>query len=217
MLRFIGLSVFLSSLVFIPARAAEKVEIDNAWVRVLRITQAPHERSEMRDRPASVLVYLTDLHQKVTEAGGKVRDLKKKAGDVAFLAAAKTVEENVSDQPLEEIVVELKPGAKGPTGWPVNIDPVKTDPEHHPVPFENDKVRVLRTILDPHIKGPAHEHPSYVVVYLTDLHTTMTLADGRQIDNPRRPGEVAWRDALKHQTENIGDKRAVEIQIELKK
>jgi len=75
----------------------------------------------------------------------------------------------------------------------------------------------LRTILDPHVKGPVHEHPSYVVVYLTELHTTMTLGDGRQIDNPRRPGEVAWRDALKHQTENIGEHRAVEIQIELKK
>jgi hypothetical protein len=205
-------------LCFITAsRAAEKVEIDNPWVRVLRITQAPHEKSETRERPASVSVYLTDLHLKVTDAGGKVRDFKKKAGDVAFFEASKTSEENVSDLPLEEIVVELKPGTRGPTGWPVSIDPVKTDPQHHPVPFENDKVRVLRTILDPHVKGPAHEHPSYVVVYLTELHTTMTLADGRQIDNPRKPGEVAWRDALKHQTENIGDKRAVEIQIELKK
>jgi hypothetical protein len=217
MRRFQWLLACLSLCFVGPARAAEKVEIDNPWVRVLRITQAPHEKSEMRERPASVSVYLTDLHQKVTEAGGRIRNFTKKAGDVAFFEAAKTSEENLSDRPLEEIVVELKPGAKGPTGWPVKIDPVKTDPEHHPVPIENDRVRVLRTILDPHVKGPAHEHPSYVVVYLTELHTTMTLADGRQIDNPRRPGEVAWRDALKHQTENIGDKRAVEIQIELKK
>jgi hypothetical protein len=217
MLRLLWLSACISLFFVTAARAAEKVEIDNPWVRVFRITQAPHEKSEMRARPASVSVYLTDLHQKVTYAGGKVRDLKKKAGDVAFFEAARTSEENVSDQPLEEIVVELKPGLKGPTGWPVSIDPVKTDPQHHPVPIENDKVRVLRTILDPHVKGPAHEHPSYVVVYLTELHTTMTLGDGRQIDNPRKPGEVAWRDALKHQTENIGDKRAVEIQIELKK
>ena len=216
-LSALGLSVLGLSCFITAAQGAEKVEIDNPWVRVLRITQAPHEKSEAHVRPASVSVYLTDLHQKVTEAGGKVRDLKKKAGDVAFFEAANTSEENVSDQPLEEIVVELKPGSNGPTGWPVSIDPVKTDPQHHPVPLENDKVRVLRTILDPHIKGPAHEHPSYVVVYLTELHTTMTLADGRQIDNPRKPGEVAWRDALKHQTENIGDKRAVEIQIELKK
>ena len=42
------------------------------------------------------------------------------------------------------------------------------------------------------------------------------LSDGRKVDNPRKPGEVAWRDALKHETENIGDKTAVEIQIELK-
>src|SRR5215831_8637270 len=116
----------LAPLCFITgASTAEKVEIENTWVRVLRITQAPHEKSETRERLASVSVYLTDLHQKVTDAGGRVRDLKKKAGDVAFYEAAKTSEENVSDRPLEEIVVELKPGAKGPTGWPVSIDPVK--------------------------------------------------------------------------------------------
>src|SRR3974390_2216578 len=90
-------------------QAAEKLEIDNPWVRVLRITQAPHEKSAMHNRPASVAVYLTNLHQKVTEAGGTTRDLKKKAGDVAFFEAAKTAEENVSDQALEEIVVQLKP------------------------------------------------------------------------------------------------------------
>src|SRR5215471_8460819 len=44
-------------------QAGEKVEIDNPWVRVIRITQAPHEKSERHARPASVSVYLTDLHQ----------------------------------------------------------------------------------------------------------------------------------------------------------
>ena len=82
--------------------------------------------------------------------------------------------------------------------------------------IENDRVRVLHTILDPHIKSPMHEHPSYVVVYITELHTTQTLPDGRKVDNPRKPGEIAWRDALSHVTENIGDKRAEEYQIELK-
>jgi hypothetical protein len=93
---------------------------------------------------------------------------------------------------------------------------VKLDPQHHLVPLENDRVRVLRTILEPHLKSPLHEHPHYVVVYLTGLHTNMTMADGRVVDNPRRPGEIAWRDPLKHVTENLGDKTAVEIQVELK-
>ena len=118
--------------------------------------------------------------------------------------------------PVEYVLVELKPGAPKAKGWPVELDPVKLEPAHEQVPFENARVRVLRTTLEPHLKGPTHDHPSYVVVYLTELHTTMTLADGKQVDNPRHPGDIAFREAYRHTTENVGDRTAVEIQIELK-
>jgi quercetin dioxygenase-like cupin family protein len=187
------------------------VEIENAWVRVLRVKQGPHEKSPEHQHPASVAVYLTDIHQRVNGM-----EVSHKSGDVAWLEAAKNTEENLSDRPLEYVLVELKPGAPKAKGWPVALDPVKLNPAHELVPFENDRVRVLRTILEPHLKGPTHDHPSYVVVYLTELHTTMTLADGKQVDNPRRPGEVAFRAPYRHTTENVGDRTAVEIQIELK-
>jgi quercetin dioxygenase-like cupin family protein len=193
------------------AAAQTTVEIDNAWVRVLRVKQGPHEKTPERQHPASVAVYLTDVHQRVSGL-----EASRKAGDVAWFDAARHTEENLSDQPVEFVLVELKPGAPKAKGWPVALDPVKLDPVHHLVPLENDRVRVLRTILEPHLKGPTHEHPSYVVVYLTELHTTMTLADGKQVDNPRRPGEIAWRDPYRHTTENVGDRTAVELQIELK-
>jgi hypothetical protein len=61
-----------------------------------------------------------------------------------------------------------------------------------------------------------HQHPPYVVVYLTELHVTQKLADGRLVDNPRKAGDIAWRDALTHETENIADRTAMEIQVELK-
>ena len=77
-------------------------------------------------------------------------------------------------------------------------------------------MRVLRTVLEPHVKSPVHDHPAYVVVYLTELHTTMAVSDGRLLDNVRRKGEVAWRDAMRHSTENIGSQTAMEIQVELK-
>lgn len=191
--------------------AQTTVEIDNAWVRVLRVKQAPHEKSPEHSHPASVGVYLTDARQR---ASGQ--EVVHKAGDVAWFEPGVHSEENLSDQPIELIVVELKPGAPPAKGWPVELDPVKLEPDHEQVPFENSRVRVLRTILEPHLKGPTHDHPSYVVVYLTELHTTMILADGKQVDNPRRPGEVAWRDPYRHTTENVGDRTAVEIQIELK-
>ena len=193
-----------------------KVEIENRWVRVLRVTLAPHQTSKPHTRTAGVAVLLTDVNATVFTSAGKSVALNQKANEVVRVDAAPEAywEENTSDRPVEMIVVELKSGA--PPSPPIALDVVKLDPEHHPVVLETDRVRVLRTILEPHVKSPMHEHPHYVVVYLTELHTTMKMADGREVDNPRKPGEVAWRDALKHQTEQMGDKTAVEIQIELK-
>ena len=199
------------------APALYKVEVDNAWVRVLRTTRAPHGKSPMHSHPATVVVLLTDSHQRVTGANGNVSEVSRKAGDVIYNEANTHAEESLSDRPLEAIVVELKPSAPKSTAEPkVTLDPVSLDPKYHIVVLENPRVRALRTILEPGVKSPLHEHPHYVVVYLTELHTTMTLGDGRVVDNPRRPGEVAWRDFMKHSTLNVGKATAVEIQIELK-
>jgi len=183
------------------APALYKVEIDNPSVRVLRETVAPHEKSPAHSHPASVVVYLTPTRGH-------------HAGDVTYNEPGMHSEENISDRPAEAIVIELKTGAT--PSLPVTLDPVKLDPKYHIVVLENARVRALRTILEPGIKSPLHEHPHYVVVYLTELHTTMELADGRVVDNPRRPGEVAWRDYMRHSTLNVGKRTAVEIQVELK-
>jgi beta-alanine degradation protein BauB len=193
-----------------------RVEVDNSWVRVLRVKQDPHEKTPMHEHPASVTVYLTDVDQRFAGQDGKTSEVRHKAGDVAYASAVERAEENLSDKPLELILIELKPGAPKPISPPITLDPVKLDPTHHLVVFENDRVRALRTILEPHLKSPMHEHPPYVVVYITGLHVTQKLGDGRLVDNPRNPGDVAWRDAQKHETENIGDRTAVEVQVELK-
>jgi hypothetical protein len=183
--------------------ASVTVEVDNAWARASRVILAPHEKLPARDYPGSVIVYLTE------NAGHK-------AGGTAYIAAGNRAEKNAADKQLEEVVIELKSGAPRSSSAPVRLDPVKLDPKYHTVDFENEQVRVLRTVLEPHIKSPMHEHPHYVVVYVTELHTTMALADGKLVDNPRRPGEVAWRDGMKHSTENVGTRTAMEIQVELK-
>jgi len=193
-----------------------KIAIDNTWVRTLRETVGPHEKVAMHGHPESVVVYLTDVRERLTGADGKVREVTHKKDDVAYFDAASYSEENLSGAAMEQVVIELKAAANGHTSMPVALDPVKLDGEHHLVPVENDRVRVLRTILEPHLKSPLHEHPHYVVVYLTELHTTMKMADGRVVDNPRKPGVIDWRDDLKHETENIGEKTAMEIQVEIK-
>ena len=179
-----------------------KVEVDNSWVHVVRETLAPHEKQAAHTHQTpTVTVYVTPTRQH-------------KAGDVIWRDAGSHAEENAAAQPAEFVVIELKPGA--PPSPPVAIDPVKIDPKYHSVVLENARVRAIRTVLEPGIKSPLHEHPHYVVVYLTELHTTMQLGDGRVVDNPRRPGETAWRDYMKHSTLNVGTQTAVEIQVELK-
>jgi beta-alanine degradation protein BauB len=204
-----------------PIRVAPNayhLELENRWVRVLRLKLGPHENVPLHEQAESVVVFLSAAHERLSSLGKPSKEFTEKAGGVAHFDSVKRTEENLADQPLEVVVIELKPSTADPHSepWPLPLDPMKLDPAHHSVLFENSRVRVLHTVLEPHLKGPMHEHPHYVVVYLTDLHTTMTMADGRAIDNPRRPGDVGWRDALKHVTENIGDREAVEIQVELK-
>lgn len=204
-----------------PIRIADDkyhLELENRWVRVLRLKLGAHETVPLHEQAESVVVFLTAAHEEFSSPGKPKEEFTQKAGSVAHFDGVRRTEKNLADQPLEDILIELKLSTPDShlEPWPPPLDPMKLDPAHHSVLFENSRVRVLRTVLEPHLKGPMHEHPHYVVVYLTELHTTMTMVDGRAIDNPRRPGDVAWRDPLKHITENIGDHEAVEIQVELK-
>ena len=198
-----------------PAAQDTKPDIDNEWVRVFRESLAPHVKSGTRARPATVIVYLSDAHERLLGRDGSVQDVRRKYGQATYVDAGTYAVENASNATVKAVVIELKDqsGQKSP---PITLDPVKLDPTHHPVLLDNDRVRVLHTILVPHLKSPRHEHPHYVVVYLTELHTTQALPDGRVIDNPRVAGEIAWKDATTHVTENVGERTAEEIQVELK-
>ena len=91
-----------------------KVVLENAQVRVLRITYGPHEKSVMHDHPDSLAVFLTDQHVRFGLPGGKSEVVDKKKGDVEWSKAGKHNPENLSDKPLELILVEFKaPAPKG--------------------------------------------------------------------------------------------------------
>ena len=86
-----------------------KVEFENDQVRVLRISYGPHEKSMMHEHPDSVAIFLTDQYVKFTYPGGKSEEMRTKAGDTIWTPGGKHLPENLSDQPLELILVELKP------------------------------------------------------------------------------------------------------------
>ena len=96
-------------------------------------------------------------------------------------------------------------------------DPVKVDPKHYKVEFENEKVRVLRVSYAPGEKSVMHYHPASVAVFLTDGKTRMTTPDGKSVDTPVKAGAASWAPAGSHLPQNVGDKSFEVIVVELKK
>lgn len=95
-------------------------------------------------------------------------------------------------------------------------DPVKVDPHHYKVEFENAQVRVLRVHHDPHDHAPMHEHPAGVVVWLTDGHEKLTFPDGKTQESHARAGQVSWTAGTRHAVENLSDEPFEVILVELK-
>ncbi len=95
-------------------------------------------------------------------------------------------------------------------------DPVKVDPKHYKVEFENDRVRVLRITYGPHEKSVMHAHPAAQVIYLTDAHVRFALPDGKSRDDSGKAGQTVWTPAGKHLPENLGDKSMEAVLVELK-
>ena len=95
-------------------------------------------------------------------------------------------------------------------------DPVKVDPKHYKVEFENDQVRVLRITYGPHEKSVMHEHPNAVAIMITEGKIHFTMPDGKTQDMSAKAGTSMWTDAGKHLPENPTDKPFEAVLVELK-
>ena len=118
----VALIISLLCLAAASARAQDPVKVDakhyqvvleNAQVRVLHVRYGPHEKSVMHRHPAAVGVFLTAQDGRFTLPGGKTVERHAAAGEAQWMPAETHLPENLSDQPLELILVELKakPGA----------------------------------------------------------------------------------------------------------
>ncbi len=88
-----------------------KVEVQNRKVRVVRVKYAPREKSVMHSHPANLAVFLRDGHFRFTYPNGKSEEIIATAGSVQLFPPQTHLPENLSDQPFEALLIELKPGA----------------------------------------------------------------------------------------------------------
>lgn len=95
-------------------------------------------------------------------------------------------------------------------------DPVKLSPQYYKVWIDNDRVRVLEYHLKPGEKEAMHSHPPGFVYVFDDATLRMTLPDGTSSDMSAKGGEVLWREATTHASENVGKTEAHALALELK-
>jgi quercetin dioxygenase-like cupin family protein len=187
------------------AQTPSNVKIDSPQARVLIATEQPHHPSALHEHKVNrVMVYLGAGTMKYTNAAGKTQTVDYKAGEVRWSPAEPAhTSENVTDHSFQIVEVELKgtPSAPMPAS---ELEPLKVDPKHYTLEFENDQVRVLRVRYGPHEKGVQHEHKlNHIVVYLTDQ------AKGKA-------GEVKLDGPMAHSEENPLDHAVERIAIDLK-
>src|SRR5437588_5303128 len=145
-MRFLLCVVCAASL---AAQNASPVKFDTPEVRVLEVTTPPGQKSALHQHDMNrVMIYLDDGHMTLTGSPGTIEDVRWKAGDVRWSpAGGPHISENAG--PASYRIVELELKNKGGTLPVIPFDPVRVDPKHYKVEFENDQVRVLRARYGP--------------------------------------------------------------------
>jgi hypothetical protein len=85
-----------------------KVVFEDSMVRVLRVHYGPHEKSPMHSHPSAVATFLSDMHSKFTMPDGKTEMMTAKAGEAKGNPAITHSPENMSDKPMDLVLVEFK-------------------------------------------------------------------------------------------------------------
>ena len=95
-------------------------------------------------------------------------------------------------------------------------DPVKADPGHYKLVFENASVRVLRVSMGAGEKSPMHSHPDTMVIPLAAAKVKFTMPDGKAEDADMPIESAMYTMAGNHSGTNLGSGRIDALIVEFK-
>jgi quercetin dioxygenase-like cupin family protein len=74
----------------------------------------------MHRHPDAIAIFQNDGKVKFTFPGGKTEEREMKAGQTLFTPAVRHLPENLTDNDMDVILVELKPGKRKPAAKPAS-------------------------------------------------------------------------------------------------
>ena len=104
------------------------------------------------------------------------------------------------------------------------LDAMRAAPDHHGILLENERVRVLDTIVAPGERTPVHAHACAAALYVMSWSDFVrrdeagkVMVDSRDWERTPRIGEALWLPPLPaHSIENVGTTDLHLIAVELK-
>lgn len=211
------LSLFCCAVV--GAMAQNVTVLDNDQVKVLKVTQTPHNKTRLHDHKINrVMIYLQPGRQTIEYQDGKKTVIEWKAGEAKWSPASSMhIAEITSNNPVTIVEVELKKPGSGGKMTTSPMDPVKIHPRFYKVEMENDQVRVVRAKVGGKGNIPLHEHSlNRVVTYISDQDFRITSADGKVDLVKHSAGDVSWGGKAKHKEENLSSKPFEIVMVEIK-
>jgi hypothetical protein len=199
--------------------APSAVLFENNEVKVLRAFEKAHVPGKFHQHEMNrVMVYLQSGRQRFEYQDGRppaVFDWT--AGQVAWSPASGMHSPEVLDHDFDIIEIELKTAGtdKVITG---NLDPLKVDPGHYKLEFENPQVRVLRVRIQPHGAAPMHAYSTdRATIFLTDQDFQIKDSTGKVETVEHKAGDAVWETPSEQTEQNLSDQPFEAVTVEVKR
>ena len=191
-----------------------KIEFENDYVRIIRVTYSPGDTSKMHSHEPTVGVTLTGGQGIFTGLDGNSDTRPKNfPGDVLSDDGTPHSVTSISEFDEELIFVEVKKNYKSKDlGIP---NAIELDPASHIIEIEKPNVRVVRIKSPAGSQTPMHSHNAGVTVALTDMKVEHTSLNGEVTEITRSAGDVSWREEIAHSGKNISDQPLEVILFEM--
>jgi len=85
-----------------------KVDFQNEQVRVVHLSMKGTERTRMHEEPAILAVCIKECNVRLSRPDGKSQDLHMQAGDTRWVWEDTRSENNLSKEPLEMLLIQMK-------------------------------------------------------------------------------------------------------------
>lgn len=216
-------TLFLFLLACSAAALAETtidVLIENDHVLVRKVTvSADHSTGFHEHESNRVMLYLDEGGQSTIRQDGPTTIQKWAAGEPLWSPATGMHRVEIT-APGRVTTVQMELRRKGPAQASVlsDLHPLKADPEHYQLEFENDQVRVIRVKFPAGAAVPLHEHRNpRIVTYLTDADLNSWDESGALSRHAGQARDVSWGDdVVRHHEKNVSNEAFEAVVVELK-